>query len=272
MDGSDQRTVVSNVYNIHGMDIDILTNIVYWCEVNVGKIYRANIDYDGRQLIVSGLINPEEVAVDWINRKLYWCDYGSDTIEYSNLDGSGRKLLLNTEDQPRGLAVDPFSGYIYWTDWGDAPRIEKMTLTGTDRQTIVNSNLGWPNILTIDYATSKLYWVDAWLDKVEVSNLDGTGRQLLYRGATVPHPFGVAVYNGILYFTDWATRAVASGNTDGSASIRNITFGIRPSNIHVVHHSTQPGACKNLKLDSVGNACTVFIRLEAQAFISYKRF
>ena len=234
--------------------------MVYWCEVNVGRIYRAGIDCEGRELIISGLVHPEEVAVDWINRKLYWCDFGSDTIEYSNLDGTDRRLLLSIGvDQPRGLAIDPFSGYIYWTDWGDAPKIEKMTLTGTNRQTIVNLNLGWPNILTIDYTTSKLYWVDALFDKVEMSDLDGTGRQVLYRGAAVPHPFGIAVYNGIVYLTDWVTRAVASGSTDGSAPISNITYGIRPSNIHVVHHSLQPGACKNLTLHSVHNAMSYMI-------------
>ena len=256
LDGSDRRTVISNVFNVRGLDIDILTNMVYWCEVSVGKIYRASIDCEGRELIVSGLAKPEEVAVDWINRKLYWCDFGSDTIEYSNLDGTDRTLLLSTGvDQPRGLAIDPFSGYIYWTDWGDTPKIEKMTLTGTNRQTIVSSSLGRPNILTIDYATSKLYWVDAHFDKVETSDLDGRGRRVLYRGAVVPHPFGIAVYNGIIYLTDWFTRAVASGSTDGRASIRNITYGIRPSNIHVVHHSMQPGACKNSTLCSVATQC-----------------
>ena len=234
------------MFNVHGMDIDILTNTVYWCEVDEGKIYRASIDCDGKELIVSGLVNPEEVAIDWINRKLYWCDFGTDTIEYSKLDGTNRKLLLNTNvDQPRGLAIDPFSGHIYWTDWGDHPKIEKMTLTGENRRTIVGSDLDWPNGLTIDFTTSKLYWVDASLDKVEVSDLEGRGRQILYSGRSVPHPFGIAVYNGKLYFTDWSYRAVTLGSTDGSATIRNLTYGIRPSNIHVVHHSVQPGACKN---------------------------
>ena len=234
------------MYNIHGMDFDILTNMVYWCAVDEGNIYRANIEYDGRQLIVSGLFHPEEVAVDWINRKLYWCDFGNDTIEYSKLDGSDRRLLLDTRvDQPRGLVIDPFSGHIYWTDWGANPRIEKMTLTGGNRRTII-TNLGWPNGLTIDYVTSKLYWVDASLNRVETSDLEGRGRTILYSGILVPHPFGITVYNGSLYLTDWRTRSVVSANTDGNAALHNIIYGIRPSNIHVVHQSTQPGACKHL--------------------------
>ena len=249
------------MYNIHGMDVDILTGMVYWCEVDTGRIYRANIDNDpyGRELIVSGLVHPEEVAIDWINRKLYWCDFGTDTIEYSTLDGIDRKLLLNRNvDQPRGLAIDPCSGYIYWTDWGRAPRIEKMTFTGTNRRAIVISNLGWPNGLTIDFVASKLYWVDAQLDRVEMSDLDGNGRQLLYSSVSVPHPFGIAVYSSKLYITDWSYRAVAVGSIDGSAVLSNITYGIRPSNIHIVHRSAQPKACKKYRLQHICGLYYVF--------------
>ena len=243
LDGSDQHTVISNVYNIHGMDYDILTNMIYWCEVIEGKIYRASIGYEGRELIVSGLDNPEEVAIDWINRILYWCDFGSNTIEYSKLDGSNRRLLLSTGlDQPHGLVSDPLSGHIYWTDWGAIPKIEKMTLSGINRRVIVSSDLLWPIGLTIDYVTRRLYWVDAGLDKIETSDLEGNGRTVFL---SVPHPFGIAVYSDILYWTDWATRSVASASSDDNTTSYNIASGLlRPSNIHVVHPSMQPGACK----------------------------
>ena len=251
LDGSDKRTVISNVFNIHGLDFDILTNTVYWCERDEGNIYRANIDSNGRELIVSGLSIPEEVAVDWINRKLYWSDSGTKTIQYSNLDGSDRRLLLiNTNnqspifviDKPRAVAIDPFSGHIYWTDWGVIPKIEKMTLDRRNRHIIISSYINQPNGLTIDYATLKLYWVDAFFDKIETSDLEGRGRRILLR---VPHPYGITVHNGILYWTDWVTRLIASTSTDDSTALRNITSLLsRPSNVHVVHYSTQPGACK----------------------------
>ena len=244
LDGSGKRIVVPNLFNIHGMDFDILTNMVYWCEVNEGTIYRANIDCDGRELIVSGLVNPEEVVIDWLNRTLYWCDFGNGRIEYSELDGTDRRLLLQlsaSNDQPRGMAIDPFDGYLYWTDWGSNPRIEKMKLSGENRHVIVSSNLIWPNGLTIDFTTSKLYWVDAAVDRIETSDLEGNGRTVFL---SVPHPFGITVYNGYLYWTDWQTRAVASAHVDDNTTAQNITFGRRPSNIHVVHYSLQPTACK----------------------------
>ena len=225
------------------MDFDILTNMVYWCEVDEGRIYRASINCDGKELIVNGLVNPEEVAIDWINRKLYWCDFGRDVIEYSNLDGTNRGLLVNLNlDQPRGLVIDPIFGHIYWTDWGADPKIEKMTLSGRNRHVIVRLYLLWPNCLTIDFVTRRLYWVDAGDDTVETSDLEGVGRRLLFRS---PHPFGITIFKGILYWTDWTNNSIVSAEADGSTTTKNVTTGLlRPSNIHVVHYSVQPGACK----------------------------
>lgn len=57
---------------------------------------------------------------------------------------------------------------MYWTDWGEHPKIERASLDGTDRVVLLNSSLGWPNGLAIDYSAGKLYWGDAKTDKIEV--------------------------------------------------------------------------------------------------------
>lgn len=57
---------------------------------------------------------------------------------------------------------------MYWTDWGVRPKIERANLDGKDRVVLLNSSLGWPNGLALDYATGKLYWGDAKTDKIEV--------------------------------------------------------------------------------------------------------
>lgn len=57
---------------------------------------------------------------------------------------------------------------MYWTDWGEHPKIERANLDGTERLVLLNSSLGWPNGLAIDYAAGKLYWGDAKTDKIEV--------------------------------------------------------------------------------------------------------
>ena len=118
-----------------------------------------------------------------------------------------------------------------------------MKLDGTEREVIVNSSLVWPNGLTIDYEESRLYWTDAYLDKVESSDLYGNGRVKLYED--VPHPYGITKYKDFLYWTDWVTRAIVTAHVSGNEeTLVNTTYRIRPSGIVVVHHSRQPGACK----------------------------
>ena len=56
-----------------------------------------------------------------------------------------------------------FSRYMYWTDWGDQPsaRIERAGMDGTNRSVIIDSDITWPNGITIDKQTGSLIWCDA---------------------------------------------------------------------------------------------------------------
>lgn len=58
--------------------------------------------------------------------------------------------------------------YMYWTDWGEVPKIERADLDGTERLVLVNTSLGWPNGLALDYDERKIYWGDAKTDMIEV--------------------------------------------------------------------------------------------------------
>jgi len=40
-------------------------------------------------------------------------------------------------------------------------------MDGTLRTVVINTRLGWPNALTVDYDTNKLWWGDAHLDYIE---------------------------------------------------------------------------------------------------------
>lgn len=66
--------------------------------------------------------------------------------------------------------------YMYWTDWGEAPRIEQAGMDGSTRKIIVDSDIYWPNGLTIDLEEQKLYWADAKLSFIHRANLDGSFR------------------------------------------------------------------------------------------------
>ena len=97
--------------------------------------------------------------------------------------------------------------------------IEQAAMDGSSRRTIVTGNLGWPNGLTIDQTTNLLYWADAKLDKIEVSDLNGDNRRVIMLSAADIHPFGLTVYKSILYWTDWNNKSISrydlnNGNTE----------------------------------------------------------
>ena len=59
-------------------------------------------------------------------------------------------------------------------------------MDGKERMTIVDTSLFWPNGLAIDYAASRLYWVDAKHHVIESAKLDGSHRKtVINRGKTV---------------------------------------------------------------------------------------
>ena len=69
--------------------------------------------------------------------------------------------------------LSPTSRYLFFSDWGRNAKIERSSLAGRNCLAIVTRNLGWPNGLTIDFKTNKLYWGDAKLDKISRCNFDG---------------------------------------------------------------------------------------------------
>jgi len=75
-------------------------------------------------------------------------------------------LIAGDMESPRAIALDPRYGYLFWTDWDSAaPRIERCSMAGEFRQTIVLVSMfsdgEWPNGLTLDYELNRIYWIDA---------------------------------------------------------------------------------------------------------------
>jgi len=81
---------------------------------------------------------------------------------------------------------------MYWSDWGDGAKIERANLDGSSRVVLVNTSLGWPNGLTIDYDERRIYWGDAKLDRIETCRLDGSQRRILV-SSDLPHIFGLTL-------------------------------------------------------------------------------
>ena len=68
---------------------------------------------------------------------------------------------------------------LFWTDFGSSLKIEKSSLAGENRETLVSTNIRWPNDIAVDHIKKRLYWLDSYYDKIESVDLDGRKRKLL---------------------------------------------------------------------------------------------
>lgn len=51
-------------------------------------------------------------------------------------------------------------------------------MDGSGRSIIVDTKITWPNGLTVDYVTERIYWADAREDYIEFASLDGSNRHV----------------------------------------------------------------------------------------------
>ena len=130
---------------------------------------------------------------------------------------------------------------MYWTDWGAVAKIERASMDGTSREVLHNTNLVWPTALTLDYNTQTLYWLDAYLDRLETSHVNGSNRKLLL-SKQIDHPLGITFYKNRLYWTDWRAQAIlsASINLPSTVSVVISGLGVYPRGICVVSSDKQP--------------------------------
>ena len=114
-------------------------------------------------------------------------------------------------------------------------------MDGTGRQVIINSGIKWPNGLSLDLTKKKLYWADASTDKIEQSNFDGSARTTIIGGSNTDiHPFGLALRQGILYWTDWREKAVMGVNMTSGRNFTVVKGLSHPTGIHVYDPNDKP--------------------------------
>lgn len=130
---------------------------------------------------------------------------------------------------------------MYWTDWGKPAKIERAYMDGSSREILHNTSLVWPNGITIDYATQTLYWIDANLDKIESSSVDGSSRTLIST-QFILHPFSISFYNNVLYWSDWAFDQVVFAPVSSPGNVAGLVPGLpaNPMGVKVVALDAQP--------------------------------
>lgn len=105
-------------------------------------------------------------------------------------------------------------------------------MDGSSRSSIITESIFWPNGLTLDYTTSKIYWADAKHHVIECSYFDGSERKkIMSKG--LPHPFAITMFEDAIYWTDWHTKSISTANKATGAGLRTVHAGLHfPMDIH----------------------------------------
>ncbi|CAO2582037.1 Prolow-density lipoprotein receptor-related protein 1 [Lemmus lemmus] len=211
---------IENLMNPRALDFHAETGFIYFADTTSYLIGRQKIDGTERETILKdGIHNVEGVAVDWMGDNLYWTDDGpKKTISVARLEKAAqtRKTLIEGKmTHPRAIVVDPLNGWMYWTDWEEDPkdsrrgRLERAWMDGSHRDIFVTSKtVLWPNGLSLDIPAGRLYWVDAFYDRIETILLNGTDRKIVYEGPELNHAFGLCHHGNYLFWTEYRSGSV----------------------------------------------------------------
>uniref|UniRef100_A0A671SX24 Low-density lipoprotein receptor-related protein 6-like n=1 Tax=Sinocyclocheilus anshuiensis TaxID=1608454 RepID=A0A671SX24_9TELE len=97
-------------------------------------------------------------------------------------------------------------GLIYWSDVSEEA-IKRTLFNGSGPgglQNTVVSSLASPDGLACDWMGNKLYWTDSETNRIEVAELDGTHRKVLFwQDLDQPRAIALDPARGYMYWTDW---------------------------------------------------------------------
>ncbi|XP_043065028.1 very low-density lipoprotein receptor isoform X5 [Drosophila ficusphila] len=261
LDHMEMTSIVNSTKAATALDFVFRTGMIFWSDVTTQSIYKAPIDEGNEKTVVlkKSSVTSDGLAVDWIYNHVYYTDTHKCTIELTNFEGSmGKVLVKDSLDIPRSIALDPIEGWMYWSDWGASPKIERAGMDGSHRTTIISYDVKWPNGITLDLVTKRIYWVDGKLNVISSANYDGSQRrQVLYSGEYLRHPFSITTFEDYVYWTDWDKQAVFKANKFTGEDVEPVTavhMLQHPMVVHVYHPYRQPDGVNHCQ--SVNGHCS----------------
>ncbi|CAG5013242.1 unnamed protein product [Parnassius apollo] len=213
-------------------DVDLEDQRLYYCDVHRYEILRQRLDGTEPEIFLNEDVdNCEGIAIDPIGRNVYWTDDALGRVSVARLGAARARRVLVQQDHynPRSILLDPPNGVMYWSVWASAVSargsIESAYMDASRRRTLLDTDLHWPNGLALDTNTDTLYWCDTYLNKIERLRMSADGnhvRELVAKdepSAPLKKPYGLALYEGALMWSEHGTGNIKRLDSDGRVSL-----------------------------------------------------
>ncbi|KAI6192728.1 EGF-like domain-containing protein [Aphelenchoides besseyi] len=233
---------------IYGVSYDYNNRKLFWTDRLSHAAFSAELAQDGsidhiKKLDLKSLIYPRNLAVDWIANNLYIVESGSRRIDVSSYDANKRTVLIaDGLTLPLDIALDPIRGDMFFSNQF---KLEACSMDGTNRRVLMDTHTHQVSGVVVDIPAKRVYWVDPKVDRVESMDYDGNDRRVVAAGMnSVPHPFGLTLFDQYLYWTDWTRLAVLRVEKFGSPTKilwTNKENNVFPMGITAYHPLAQPG-------------------------------
>ena len=128
-----------------------------------------------------------------------------------------------------------------WIYWIDGTNLKKVSVTGDDISTL-RSDLYCVNVLTIDYASVTIYWIDHCLYEIQSLRLDGDDTTHSFPFTTViPFATGLVIKNDTFYWSEQGGVFERRNASDATVTtIYGLQRGFRATGLRLVHSTAQP--------------------------------
>ncbi|XP_036435572.1 low-density lipoprotein receptor-related protein 8-like [Colossoma macropomum] len=244
--GSDQRKISDSTGAAGPLAASLANSTLYWSNPEHTGVYRLSLA-DGDQtpaVLFEGTRGIVGLAVDWVHELLYWTSNHTRALHVSSLNGSEQhRALITGLTRPAAVAVQPLLRLLFWADGGVSPRIEQSSLDGMDRKALVTSIIRNPVSICLDIPRGLLYWADSGLHTISRVRYDGQHRKTVVESnGYLDEPFGLAVFEGRVYWSDQVTGSICSADKHNGRSLRvTQNAGTRfPAGLLIYHPLIQP--------------------------------
>jgi len=123
---------------------------------------------------------------------------------------------------------------MFWISRGLRARIERATLSGDSKTTLVSfTSLWWPprpNGITLDFSANRLYWVDSQTRRIESVDFNGNSRQSFKTFPFSIRPYDIVLYSGVFYYSDTSSQSIDKIDKATKQSLGSYT-GLGGSNV-----------------------------------------